>query len=312
MTSPKTIDQADVRVLYVMGCGRSGSTLLTLLLGAHAQAFGGGEIQHFVRQGLEQGLPCSCDVPVPECPVWSQILDEWTARCPDWERARYLELTARIETFAAIPRIVRAQPDTDPEATQLIAWTRALVLAIASVTGKPVIVDASKSLARAALLSRALPGQVDVVHLIRDGRGVVSSFGRPMARDVAGGVQRDMPGRAAWRTSVEWSLKNLAYSTVGQLAVRSQVSRYEDLLEEPLAELNRIGALIGLDYSDLADELDGELDLSDTHVVAGNRLRMSKRLTLRRDERWRQALGRRERGVYWSVAWPAALYFGYL
>lgn len=312
MTTSETTDHDDVRVLYVMGCGRSGSTLLTLLLGAHAQAFGGGEIQHFVRQGLVQGLPCSCGVPVPDCPVWSRILDAWIARCPDWDRARYLELTSRIEAFPSIPRIVRAQPDTDPDATQLIAWTRALVLAIASVTGKAVIVDASKSLARAALLSRALPGQVDVVHLIRDGRGVVSSFGRPIARDVAGGVQRDMPGRAAWRSSVEWSLKNLTYSTVGQLAVRSQVSRYEDLLADPTGELNRIGGLVGLDYSELGAALDGELDLSDTHVVAGNRLRMSKRLTLRRDERWRQALGRRERGVYWSVAWPAALYFGYL
>jgi hypothetical protein len=62
-----------VRVLYVAGTGRSGSTLVAAMLGQLRGAFAAGEVRYLWQRGLSERRPCGCGTPVPDCPVWTDI-----------------------------------------------------------------------------------------------------------------------------------------------------------------------------------------------------------------------------------------------
>jgi hypothetical protein len=83
---------ARVRVLYVAGTGRSGSTLVAAMLGQLRGAFAAGEVRYVWQRGLAERRPCGCGAPVPDCPVWTDIL------------------AAPPGTPAAAPRVAAGQP----------------------------------------------------------------------------------------------------------------------------------------------------------------------------------------------------------
>jgi len=61
-----------VRLLYIAGSGRSGSTLLDLLLGNHPLISGFGEVH---RLSLEpESRKCSCNRTIQDCEYWSRVI----------------------------------------------------------------------------------------------------------------------------------------------------------------------------------------------------------------------------------------------
>jgi hypothetical protein len=52
-----------VRVLYIGGLGRSGSTLLDRMIGQLPGFFSAGEIREVWQQGLRENRPCGCGTP---------------------------------------------------------------------------------------------------------------------------------------------------------------------------------------------------------------------------------------------------------
>ena len=64
MTAPK--------VTYILGAGRSGSTVLERLLSSAPGVVGTGEIATLWRRTLS-ALTCSCGAPAPDCPFWVDV-----------------------------------------------------------------------------------------------------------------------------------------------------------------------------------------------------------------------------------------------
>ncbi len=61
-----------IKVIYILGAGSSGSTLLSLLLGAHSRMVNVGEISHIDRyRALD--LNCGCGERVSKCSFWSKV-----------------------------------------------------------------------------------------------------------------------------------------------------------------------------------------------------------------------------------------------
>src|SRR3989442_15817386 len=61
-----------VKVLYIGGCGRSGSTLLDRMLGQVPGVFPLGELPHLWR-GLLHNAECGCGAPIRNCPFWLAV-----------------------------------------------------------------------------------------------------------------------------------------------------------------------------------------------------------------------------------------------
>src|SRR4051794_29494183 len=76
------------KVVYIMGHGYSGSTLLTFLLGSHPQIATIGElgIAPRIREELQPDeYLCSCRTPVRDCGFWQRVSREMKERGHDFD-----------------------------------------------------------------------------------------------------------------------------------------------------------------------------------------------------------------------------------
>src|SRR3990170_2750052 len=64
-----------MKLLYVLGRGRSGSTVFANVLGELDGFFSGGEIRYFWDPVVVRESLCGCGVPVRDCEVWSHALN---------------------------------------------------------------------------------------------------------------------------------------------------------------------------------------------------------------------------------------------
>ncbi len=62
-----------MRILYIGGWGRSGSTLLDLMLGQAPGVFSAGEIREIWQSGLVENRPCGCEQPFRDCSFWQAV-----------------------------------------------------------------------------------------------------------------------------------------------------------------------------------------------------------------------------------------------
>jgi hypothetical protein len=63
-----------VKVLYLIGSGRSSSTLINNILGEVPGVFGAGEVGSLWRFGYLEGRTCACGAHVSECEIWGPVI----------------------------------------------------------------------------------------------------------------------------------------------------------------------------------------------------------------------------------------------
>ena len=59
-------------IVFILGTGRSGSTVLDKAIGSHSQCFSTGELFN-IKEDLENNGLCGCGVPLRECQFWGNI-----------------------------------------------------------------------------------------------------------------------------------------------------------------------------------------------------------------------------------------------
>ena len=64
-----------LRVLYIAGLGRSGSTIISNLLGQLENVFSAGELSWIWSRGILANEPCGCGKKFLECGIWKQIYE---------------------------------------------------------------------------------------------------------------------------------------------------------------------------------------------------------------------------------------------
>lgn len=259
-------------VLYVMGMGRSGSTILDVLLGNNPSTFSAGELTHVFRDVLDRDVECSCGLAASMCPVWSAAM----AQC-GWSRADAGRLAGVFHTMdwhARFPWVALGWVGR-PKKTEYADVNSRLFNALAAISGKSVIVDSSKYPGRAIALARAFPGKVRIVCIIRAPHSLLAAFSKPHQSE-----QRPKRPLAA----ASYYLYLLMCIRIVKLVMRDTVLliRYEDLLNAPSAELQRIACWSGVDTSAAIGMIEANQQLDVGHIVTGNRLRKEKRVQFRR------------------------------
>jgi hypothetical protein len=309
---------APLRVAFVGGHGRSGSTLLTRVLGEVPSFCAVGELRYLWRQGVRGNRMCGCRARFHACPFWQAV---GRAAFGGWDRVDAREVVALQRSlernrYAPLLLAPRLSPTFARRLRRYAEITGALYRGVAEASGCEVVVDASKS-PSSALVLRHVPG-VDprLVHLVRNPYGVAYSWSRQVERADRGG--RLMAQHSPARTSLEWSGFNLAFDALPALGVPRTLVRYEDLVTDPAGELGRVLGFLGAPVADPAGDPrlsflgDRTATLSAGHTVAGNPMRLEtgeQRLVL--DERWRTDLPPRARRVVTPLTAPGALRYGY-
>ncbi|MDP9300107.1 MAG: sulfotransferase, partial [Actinomycetota bacterium] len=191
--------------------------------------------------------------------------------------------------------------------------TAALYEAIRDVSGISVIVDSSKKPIRTYGLLANPRLDVRVIHIVRDGRGVVWSRLKSSSRDVEAGVRSDRQPTRPVRSTFHWVLANLESEWVAKRAGANKTVRvaYESFVEHPDQVLRQISRVLGEDLSPLVERVTNGEAMDPGHLVGGNRVRMSGRVALRPDLEWKVKLPSTEAKTFWRLAGWLARRYGY-
>ena len=310
-----------VRVIYIIGAGRSGSTLLDTVLASHPDVVGVGELANLHRAGWTSNEVCACGKLGTECDFWTRVREGWQQRVPEATVEGYVGLQKRIELFSGLfsglglmqlARMLRQRFSPTADFQAYLRQTEALYHSIAEISGKSIIVDSSKHPIRGALLAHLHGIDLRLVHLVRDARAVVWSRKKSLEADQKSGVQFAIKPRSAWYSVAFWAFINVLATIVCLFRRRQSLRmRYEDFVAEPQVQLERLGHVCGLDYSATAQALLTGQPLKVEHPIAGNRMRMKGSVTLKPDWEWRDRLPARDRAACWLCAGWLLLAFGY-
>ena len=298
---------SDTTVVYIAGYGRSGSTLLDLLLGKLDGWFSMGEFRHFWH-AVRDGYQCGCGLEVTACPVWSSVLGSSTiGNIADVIADRRDVLRLRRVPGLVNPRLLGRHRATRDRVADSAA--RAYE-ATAAVTGARVLVDSSKDPIYGLLLSREPGIRLHVVHLVRDSRAVAWSWQRKRRRPEIVTHDAYLPVHSALHTGLEWDLRNALVHLSRRGAAGYTRLTYEALVEDPAAALDVITrAVVGIGAAELSD---GEGVGAVNHTVGGNPMRFETGdVTVRPDDEWKVSLGRRDRMLVTALTWPLLHAYGY-
>ncbi len=303
-------------VAYILGTGRSGSTLLGRLLGQAEGCCDVGELAGLWRVRRFPGWRCGCGRVLTDCPLWAEVLAAPApagGRLGDLDPAAMAAGRRRQWRTRHVPGLWWAAARRRPAAPGYGAVLEALYGALARAAGASVVVDSSKFPAE-PVVAAARGLDVRVVHLVRDPRAVAHSWSRPRPRP--GGLgDGTMRRRAPLACGLEWS----ALHALGAGAVRDAVGparyrrlRYEDLAADPrgacadlLGFLGRPGPVPGFAGA-------ATVDLEPSHTVTGNPSRFSVgAVDIVADDEWRHAMAPRDRRLATAGALPLLGPMGY-
>jgi hypothetical protein len=300
------------RVLYVGSWGRSGSTLLDLVLGQIPDLVSVGELRYIWERGLAERQLCGCGHTVPECPFWAAVLEEAFGGAGQVDVREVLSLWRRVDRLTLVPALLTPwhYPALAADLRVFQEVLARLYRAVATVSGAATVVDSSKYAAYGLILAGVPQLELVLLHLIRDSRAVAYSWQSRKLMPEVTTETRYMPVKRPWRSAVFWGLENLALEMLRQISPRSVRLRFDDLTSDPRGSLGAALAALGIN-ADLDFLGRRVLDLGPNHTVAGNPIRFRRgSVAIEADLAWRSHLQAGSRRVVTALTWPLLVRYG--
>lgn len=250
-----------IRVIFILGTGHCGSTLLDLLLGSHSKMFGVGEIER-----MEQTSKCTCGFAPNQCDFWSDLYRE-----PFLRNLRLFRkpLDFIIGNNHYLTRRGKHSWKPLKDRSQFLEDNLHFYRKILHKSGKEVIIDSSKNIDRAELLATDESMDVYLVHIVRDGRAVTWSYMKK--------YHKALFYAYSWLTYyIKMALLKKRIRT-GYIRVD-----YEDLVKEPVFELKRI--LNNMGYAFEPGMM--QFRSNNNHQIGGNDMRFHKSVVIKEDRDW--------------------------
>ena len=298
-----------VRVLYIGGSGRSGSTLVDRIIGQLPGFVSTGELRVISQAGMGENRLCGCGASFDECPFWTRVGGEAFG---GWERVDRDALhRAGANSYRdALRSILDKRVQRHGSGSRALAR---LYRAISEAADGATIIDSSKGPRYGALLA-TVPGlEVRAIHLVRDSRGVAYSWSKTVTRPDVPGRTVEMLRMRPPEVAVRWILHNAMMELLGRRIPVVRVC-YEAFLADPRTELSRILSVVasppGVEALDFIGPTSTRLRAN--HTVMGNPMRMlTGDVPLRLDDAWRTAMPVGSRTLVAAITWPMLLRYGY-
>ncbi len=209
----KNLDPADIYIvkhslIYIMGSGHSGSTMLQFLLAAHPGVVGLGEVFQPAGRTVDGSTSCSCGADFASCPVWAGTTPAGPGKTTEW----YKDLAQRVAHLY-------------PQATH---WVDSSKL---STTIKPWT----------HLVQERVISGIRVLYLVRDVRGWVLSDQKARKRK-AKKPRGYISSLRVWHREQKRMLEYLENSDLSY-----QVVSYDALVFNTQAMLDRLLSFVGLE-----------------------------------------------------------------
>jgi hypothetical protein len=307
-----------VKVVYIGGYSRSGSTLVDRMLGQIPGVVSTGELAYIWTHGLQQNRLCGCGSRFFDCSFWASVGREAFGGWDAVDADQMLELEHRVNRHRFVPFLLRPRlrPEFERDLHEYAEVLSVLFRAIHAVTGSRMIVDSTIDPAYGFVLRHVPDLDLRLVHLVRDSRGTSHSWTRKVRRsdrvDDIVYMRRFHPAL----TAVRWTAYHSLVALLEHVSEPACTVRYEDVVASPRHEIERIARAVDLPIDatrDLGFIGDGEVHLGTNHTVAGNRMRLyCGALPLQVDDDWRRGLSSSHQRAVTLASWPLLRQYGYL
>ncbi len=290
-----------INLVYIASIGRSGSTLLESMLGAHSRIQTMGEL-HIWPHEIEGGgvRPCSCGKFVEECVFWSEMrrrVDPLAQPSPGLQFFREKHNAGRTLRPSRLDGFDRTKELSKKEQKEIEIYGKNnydifqnfLELMKEQQNEEPQwIVDASKDPYRLAWLIQSGLFNIKVIHMVKNPNAFIYSVTKSLILEEKGfNLHKRLYYTA--RQSVAWIIQNMLFSKIAANLMDEQdylLINYETLATDPHGTFQQVCDKIGCSYEQEAVE---NFRQGSVHTIAGNPMRYESRGIVL-DEKWKTRL----------------------
>ena len=247
--------------IYIMGTGRSGSTVLEILLSENDDVCSVGELTHIFEDGFEGDKPCACGARFSRCEFWSRV-QERLSYSPG-EFRQYSNLFNSVDWHKGFLKLIFGSfSKKDLDAYKQI--NRQLYDSCTSVSGKKIIVDSSKYPARAIMLHKIYDTSAKIICLTRSPEGLLEAFQKT-------GVEQ--PAKSPFTVFAYYVYVLLCCRLVALRTNNVLFITFETLKAHPVETINRLETFTGIAFEQTKRNLEDNIAFTPGHIITGNRLR---------------------------------------
>ena len=305
-----------IRVLYIAGSGRTGSTILQNILGQIDGFLSVGELHYVWERGFIKNKLCGCGAPFLECDLWRGVVQEAFGGPGgvNAEEMFRLNRSFRIKHLA-LSRIPGVAHQHLSRLGLYLDNLEKLYAAIKTMTGSPVIVDSSKTPVFGYLLGKVPSISLTVVHFLRDSRATAYAWSKKKLFEPNTANPEYMARRHPVKSSLQWDARNLLTEVyLRNPPSQYMVLRYEDFIAQPRESVRRIAGLVGEVNADLPFLSEHAVEITKAnHSVFGNIVRFQRgRVELKVDEEWKKKMPKSQQMAAVVLTWPLLVKYGYV
>ena len=250
-------------VIYIVGVGHSGSTLLDLVLSTAPHTFSVGELKRLAFYAPFQGHSSQAGkwftddqgYPLKYSPFWGPIVAESPSYLVPSDKQRKLSLWDYVRILCT------GSPSRAPKKYEYDTLLSLVHEQAEHVTDDRIdhIIDSSKTLSNLIDLNEHSSHDIFVVHAVRSLRGYVRSEWRR--------------NRRVLRAAVHWIAANMLIRRYLTNVSHKTCVRYDSFIKDPESRIERLNTEIGLsiDPQSLTERINDQRSFR----FAGNRMRLT-------------------------------------
>jgi hypothetical protein len=301
-----------VKVLYVAGLGRSGSTILANTLGQVEGFFSGGELNFIWKHALIENRLCGCGKPTQECVFWSPLFEEEFGGQGEALAREMMRLQYSGARTRHIPLMLTegGRQKIRARLGKFLDNTGRLYTTVRAMSESRVIVDTSKEPAYGYALGMVPGIDLRVLHLVRDPRAAAYSWAKKK-RQPDSAEREFMHQKTPAQSAVLWDAWNAAIETLWRRS-NYLCLRYEDFIADPRRSFEEILKLAGEEDARLPLVGERYVKLGISHTVSGNPNRFDTgAIELRQDRAWQKQMRPRDKALVTTLTLPLLKRYGY-
>lgn len=306
-----------LKIVYVVGASRSGSTLLDILLGRMNGAIPVGELFPIWERGVLDNQLCGCGEKLPLCSFWGKVFSKMgiidlTSYANDRNKER-----KKVEGLLNFPKVFLSYllGLKFKHVLRYIGSSSLLLDSIAQISKKSLIIDSSKDPSRAVALAMDpdLRKRLYIIHLVRDCRAVAYSRSKKKRRkEITDRIEYLVRRGPLW-CSFSWIFFNI-FSMLIKFVVpqdRFCLLRYEDLASNPDYTMEKLSRFLEESSGNNVEQILSGDSSEEAHTAAGNPMRLDSIKDIRVDDEWMRKMGAIPKYFSTLVSSPLLILFKY-